>query len=196
MWLDLPWREPLDGDERDLMKRVDADLRAARKADPQLALPWPDWKELLANLGIEDEDVNEHAGDAPATIGYRRHDVVVELSGGWSVDLPGAMVGHWEDDGARYWATDGERAIEFTSLTANDETDSAALLAVAPERHAVIERFAERDRLGRAEAFDDGDVHVVIGLMAHAPHVGIITCKGGDEAWALATWRSLKRVDV
>ena len=30
----------------------------------------------------------------------------------------GAFVGAWEDDGARYWATDGDRAIEFQSLTA------------------------------------------------------------------------------
>lgn len=191
MWLDVPWREPLDGNERELMKRVDADLREARKAN--LELPWPDWKQLLAHIGIEDEDVNERAGDSRATIGYRRHDLIVELSGGWQVSLPGAMVGHWEDDGARYWATDGERAVEFTSLTATDETDSARLLAVAPERYAVLDRLVDGERHGRAEAFDEGVVHVVIGLMACAPHVGILTCKGGDEAWALATWRSLQR---
>jgi len=192
MWRDVPWREPLDGDERALMKRVDEDLRGARKAGIA-DLPWADWKQLLVHLGIEDEDVNEHAGDRPATIGYRRHDLIVELSGGWHVQLPGAMVGHWEDDGARYWATDGERAVEFTSLTANDETDSARLLAVAPEQHAVVDRLVDGERHGRAEAFDEDDVHVVIGLMACAPHVGILTCKGGDVAWALATWRSLQR---
>jgi hypothetical protein len=192
MWAEVPWREPLDADERELMKQVDEDLRAARKADSKLDLPWAAWKELLAHIGIDDEDVTERAGSEVATIGYRRHDLEIELSGGWRVTMSGAMVGHWEDDGERYWATDGDRMIDFSSLTADGQTDSEQLLAVAPEKHAVIARYAEGPQRGRAEAFDDDDVRVVIGLMAHAPHVGILTCKGGDEPWALATWRSLR----
>lgn len=194
MWLEVPWREPLDRDERELMQQVDDDLRAARNADPTLDLPWAAWRELLAHLGIDDEDVTAKAGTQSTTIGYRRHDLDVELSGGWSVCLPGAMVGHWEDDGGSYWATDGDRVVEFTSLTAEGETDSERLLAVAPEKHAVIARYAEGAQRGRAEAFDDDNVHVVVGLMTCAPHVGILTCKGGDESWALATWRSLRQL--
>lgn len=191
--LEVPWREPLDKAERELMTEVDEDLRAARKADETLALPYAEWKELLAHLGIEDDDVNELAGSAQPTLGYRRHDLEVELSGGWQVLLPGSLVGHWEDDGAKYWATDGDRAIEFSSLTAKDETDSAKLLAVAPEHHEVVERLVEDSRHGRAEAFEDGGVPVVIGIMCSAPHVGILTCKGGTRDWALATWRSLRQ---
>jgi hypothetical protein len=192
MSFDVPWREPLDKDERDLMTKVDEDLRAARKADPSLPLPWPEWKELLVHLGIEDDDVNEKAGDRTAVLGYRRHDLEVALSGGWHVVIPGALVGHWEDDGLKYWATDGDRAIEFSSLTAPDEHDSAKLLAVAPERHPVLERIADPSRHGRAEAFEDGGVPVLIGLMCIAPNVGILTVKGGTQDWALATWRSLR----
>ncbi len=194
MWHEVPWREPLDRDERELMEQVDADLRAARKADPNLALPWPAWRELLAHLGIDDEDVTAKAAGERATLGYRRHDLDVELSGGWVVTLPGAMVGHWEEEDGRYWATDGDRAIEFTSLTAPDESDSARLLAVAPEQHDVVARHEDGDMRGRAEAYDDNAHHVVVGLMAKAPHVGILTCRGGTEAWALATWRSLRQV--
>lgn len=194
MWLEVPWREPLDSEERTLMERVDEDLRAARKADPALALPWAAWKELLANLGVDDEDVSAKAASAPAApVGYRRHDLDVELSGGWIVTLPGSMVGHWEGEGEQYWATDGDRAVEFTSLTADGEDDSDRLLAVAPEKHPVIARHSDGAYRGRAEAFDDEEVHVVVGLMTCAPHVGILTCKGGDEAWALATWRSLRQ---
>jgi hypothetical protein len=32
---------------------------------------------------------------------------------------------------------------------------------------------------------------VIVGLTASPPHVGILTIKGGDDDWALATWRSL-----
>jgi hypothetical protein len=195
MWLEVPWREPLDGDERDLMQKVDDDLRAARKADAALALPWAAWKELLANLGIEDEEVSKQAAGAPVVspIGYRRFDLDVELSGGWTVTMPGAMVARWEDDGERYWATDGDRLLDFTSLTAGDEVDPDKLLAVAPEKHHVVARLADGDYRGRAEAFEDDGVPVVVGLMACAPHVGILTCKGGDQDWALATWRSLRQ---
>lgn len=191
MSLEVPWREPLDRTERELMTRVDADLRAARKADPSLALPWPEWNELLVYLGIEDEEVSEQAGDRVPALGYRRHDLEIELSGGWRMVVPGSLVGHWEDDGAKYWATDGDRAVEFSSLTAPDELDSAKLLAVAPERHPVLERIAEPDRHGRAEAYEEDGVPIIIGLMTRAPHVGILTVKGGTQDWALATWRSL-----
>ncbi|HUS26978.1 MAG TPA: hypothetical protein VMZ53_00660 [Kofleriaceae bacterium] len=194
MWLEIPWREPLDREERDLFKQVDEDLRAARKA--KLDVPWRAWQELLRHMGVEDEDVDEKAKDATdPPIGYRRHDLEAELSGGWSVRMSGAMIGHWEDDGARYWATDGDRVLEFTSLTAEEERDTDKLLAVAPEAHPVIARFAEGEQRGRAEAFEDDGVAVVVGLMARAPHVGILTCKGGERDWALATWRSLQHKD-
>src|SRR5206468_1808072 len=88
MWHEVPWREPLDAEERDVVERFQHDADAAG-----LALP-----------------------DEP--VGYRRHDLVLDLSGGWRVRLPGSFVGKWEDDGARYWATDGDRAIEFESMTA------------------------------------------------------------------------------
>ncbi|HSK00841.1 MAG TPA: hypothetical protein VK932_06355, partial [Kofleriaceae bacterium] len=136
------------------------------------------------------------AAEAPPQprIGYRRHPMEIELSGGWSLELSGAFVGRWESDGERWWATDGARVVEFTSLTADGEGDSDRLLAVAPEAHPVVARWSAGEHRGRAEASDDGDIHLVHGLMARAPHVAILTCKGApsDQAWALATWRSLR----
>ncbi len=197
MWHEVAWREPLDDDERDVLERVDADLAAARRAAPELELPWPEWAELLGHLGTDDPhaaDVRARAAGATPRIGYRRHPMEIELSGGWSLELSGAFVGRWEQDGDRWWATDGARAVEFTSLTAGGETDSDRLLAVAPEAHPVIARWERGEHRGRAEVSDDGDIHIVHGLMARAPHVAILTCKGAasDEAWALSTWRSLR----
>lgn len=193
MWHEVPWRAPVDQAERALMKQVDADLRAARAADPGLALPWAEWAELVLHLG-DAERAGELAGRAtgPAVIGYRRFDMVVDL-GGWSITLPGGFVGAWEDGGARYWATDGDRVIELTTLETT-ERDSDQLLDVAPALHPVIARLADGDRRGRAEAYDADGVHVVHGLVASAPHVAILTCKGAerDQPWALATWRSLR----
>ncbi len=197
MWQEVPWREPLDDVERELLARVDGQLAAARAAGIA-DLPYPDWAELLRYLGRDDADalaIYELAGEDPATIGYRRLDMEIALSGGWVVQVPAAFSGRWVDDGARYLASDGDRAIEFTSLTADGETDSDRLLAVAPERHPVLERFAEGARRGRAEVSDEDGVHVVHGLIAQAPDVAILTLKGSaaDEAWALRTWRTLRR---
>jgi hypothetical protein len=203
MWHEVAWREPLDDAERAVLERAGADLAAARRAAPALDLPWLEWAELLDHLGADDEHaalVRERARESTAAapdaprIGYRRHPMEIELSGGWSLELAGSFVGRWEKEGDRWWATDGGRAVEFTSLTAEGETDSDRLLAVAPEAYPVIARVGSGEQRGRAEASDEGDVHIVHGLMARAPHVAILTCKGtvSDEAWALATWRSLR----
>lgn len=197
MWHDVAWREPLDADERETLERVDADLTEARRANRELVLPYAEWAEVLDWLGADDEHaqkIRAKAKGTEPTIGYRRYPMEIELAGGWMLELGGAFVGRYDDDGARWWATDGDRVVELTSFTAEGETDSQRLLDVAPPRHPVIAELAAGAIRGRAEAYDDGDVRVVHGLVASAPHVAILTCKGSraDEDWALATWRSLR----
>jgi hypothetical protein len=194
MWHEVPWRAPLDAAERAAMEAVDADLRAAEAADPGLALPIAEWAELVAQLGDGDRAAAlAERATGPAVIGYRRFDMVLEVAG-WSVTLPGGFVGRWEDDGERYWATDGERVVELTQFETT-EHDPDKLIEIAPSLHPVIERLADGARRGRAEAYDEGRVRVVHGLIADPPHVAILTCKSdaGDEPWALATWRGLRR---
>jgi hypothetical protein len=126
-------------------------------------------------------------------IGYRRFAMEVVLDAGWSVTLPGSFVGAWQDDGARYLATDGARVVEVATVETT-EHDPAKLIDAIAARHPVIELAADGARHARAEAYDEDDVHIVHGLVAAAPHVAIVTCKGklSDEAWGLATWRSLR----
>jgi hypothetical protein len=194
MWHEVPWREPLDDDETALMKRVDGELAAAHRADRELALPWAEWAELAGHLG-DTARAAELAGRAtgPAAIGYRRLDMVLDVAG-WSLTLPGNFVGRWEDDGERYWATDGRRVVELAQFETT-EHDPDRLIDVAPPLHPVIERIADGARRGRAEAYDEDAVRILHGLVAVAPHVAILTCKGAahDEPWALATWRGLRR---
>ena len=198
MWHDIPWRVPLDDAERALMTRADADLRAALRANRDLDMPWPDWAALCDHLDLHTkvaEAVRDRAAGAPAAIGYRRHDLEVDLPGGWRMVHPGAFVGGWEDDDTRYVATDGKRSVSVTTLSAEGEADPNALLDVAPERFEIVARVADGDRRGRAEATMDHDVRVLHGLMAIAPHVAILTvrCAPTDEPWAIATWKSLDR---
>ncbi|HEV7558171.1 MAG TPA: hypothetical protein VGO00_22035 [Kofleriaceae bacterium] len=198
MWLEIPWRDPVDDEERAMMERVHDDLLAARRANPDIDLPWADWAKLLEMLGEQELATKRRvrAGDARPSIGYRRYDMDIELSGGWSVCLPGAFVTAWDEDRERFWGSDGERTVEFTSFSAQGEGDSDRLLAVAPERHPVVERLTDERRRGRVEMYDDFDgVRIAHALMTVAPHVAILTIKGGDDAWALATWRSLQNAD-
>ena len=194
MWHEVPWRAPLDAAERAVMTQVDADLRAARAAAPALALPYAEWAALVGHLG-DPERAHElgRRATGPATIGYRRFAMEVRLDAGWSITLPGAFIGAWQDGGARYVATDGARVVEVTHLETS-EPDSATLLDATPARHPVIELAVTGGRHARAEAYDEGDAHVVHGLVAVAPHAATVTCTGAasDEAWALATWRSLR----
>lgn len=196
MWHEVAWREPLDDAEHALLRRVDDDLRAARKANPALALPYAEWAELLDWLGEGERaaKTRARAGDDPRSppqaIGYRRHPMDVELDG-WTFVLPGAFVAHREDD--RWWATDGDRAIQLVTFAVDEPMSSAELLAVAPETHPVRDRFADERRCARIEAHDEDGIHVLHGIVAQTPHVAIATCKShlADERWALAAWRSL-----
>ncbi|HET9623639.1 MAG TPA: hypothetical protein VFP84_19840, partial [Kofleriaceae bacterium] len=196
MWHEVAWRAPIDKPERALLAKVEADLEAALAADPALDLPYAEWAELADLLGnpARAAGLRAHAS-GPPTIGYRRHDMIAGLGDGWSIRLPGAFVGAWEDNHERYWATDGARAVQVI-LIATTEADSAHLLAVAPPRFPVIAEEAAPDRHARAEATDEPDgTHVVHGIVASAPHVAIFTFRGAaaDHDWALATWRSLRR---
>jgi hypothetical protein len=194
MWHEVAWRPPVDDDERAVIERVDADLVTAREALGDAALPLAEWAELAALLG-DDERAGELRGRAtgPAVIGYRRFDMVVDVGGGWAITLPGAFVGRWEDGGERYWATDGRRVVEVERFETADG-DADWLIDAAPPLHPVIEQLTDGGRRGRAEAHDEDDVQVVHGLVAVAPHVAMVTCRGSadDRAWALATWRSLR----
>jgi hypothetical protein len=195
MWHEVPWREPVDKPERAVMARVDADLTAAHAADPSLDLPYAEWAAIAAFLGEPDRaDELRARATGPATIGYRRFDMTVGLENGWSLRLPGAFVGAWEAENDRYLATDGARAVQVLIIETT-ETDSAQLLAVAPPRYPVIEHTTEPDRHARAEMYTEDHTHVVHGLVAMAPHVAIFTFRGDarDHAWALATWRTLRR---
>lgn len=218
MWQAIAWRPPLDRAEYEALAELHRLLAAAHAADPALALPWPAWRDVIGLLAdaadhldeLADDggdepiapiaiaaplaaEVRRRAGDEPNAIGYRRYDLEVELSGGWSVRMPGSFLGAWTDDDSRYVATDGERALELTTLTASGGISSEELLAVAPTRFPVVETLDRGGHTGRAEVTTDADgTTIVHGIVTAAPDVAILTCRG-DRAWGLATWRTLRR---
>jgi hypothetical protein len=117
MWVDVPWRPPVDDSERLLLSCIDALLASAQGEDPGLALPVTEWMEIRADLRSEGD-----AG-APAVrrgnIGYRRRVTWNALSGGWSLRAPGGFVGRFDEDGT-WSAFDGQRTLWFSSFRVGD----------------------------------------------------------------------------
>ncbi|HEY4181195.1 MAG TPA: hypothetical protein VGM90_30330 [Kofleriaceae bacterium] len=194
MWLRCPWREPLDTEERDVMMSIDGALRAAKKLDPALPIPYAEWAQVRTYLGADKDRVAnlvEKAAGAEATIGYRRFALEVEVDS-WRLDVPGCFVANDEEE--KYWATDGDRLVELVTITTDGAQSSQELLDIAPPKHPVVERMDDSERRGRVEIEADGDVKVLHGIMASTPHVALLTCKSntGDIEWARDVWRSLR----
>jgi hypothetical protein len=117
MWVDVPWRSPVDDSERDLLARIDALLATARREEPGLELPLTEWAEIRRDLGLASD------GKLPAAssgrVGYRRREVWNALTGGWSLRAPGAFVGSFEEDGT-WSAFDGRLTLLFSSFGVKD----------------------------------------------------------------------------
>jgi hypothetical protein len=109
LWMDVHWRPPHD-DEREEIARTIACFDRAKELDPRLSFPDAEIAELRRLLEVEYADPPEEQ-----RIGYRRRDWRRELTGGWSVVVPGFFFDRWEDDDTTivYWY--GEREVWGTT---------------------------------------------------------------------------------
>jgi hypothetical protein len=217
MWRDVRWRTPLTDEEGRLQMDVHLDLALAYRLDPSLAYPWREWVELLeaieAHFGyIEmagddlEAEVRRRAsaigpGASTSMIGYRRRPVRVDLTDGWSIEVPGEMAEEWDDEGL-WIARDAGRAVFFKSysLTQEDGTrpPAAEILdgLTLPDGQRLDHR--DEDVIGRAVLTPpDGDEDPGWQLIGHnVVDGGLAACNiiFGDpdqREWAIATWKSL-----
>ncbi len=215
MWRDVRWRDPRAEDEGRLLMDVHLDLARAYRLDPALDYPWPEWAELIGpieshfgylemsgdNLETEIHRRARAVGASVPRIGYRRRPVRVELTDGWSIEIPGEMAEEWDDE--ELWiARDEGRAVFFKSYSVTRDDGEAPPAAeildglTLPDGRAVDHR--EGPVTGRAVLTSpDGDEdpgwqlighHVVDGGLAAC---NIIFGEADDCDWAIATWRSL-----
>ena len=200
LWNRIPWRPPLDEDEERLMRETLELLRAAHEAEPDRPLPWAAWVEL-ARL-VDDAvptDVTEAAErDESPPIGYRRHDVVAALPGGWSVRVPGSLAAGVDEEGA-WVAHDVSRSVYASVLsTGGQPVDLSDLEPEEGEEHAHDDEGARRRAWAAVEQEAEGPELVLRGVAASGDSVATITitCEPADEQWALGVWRSLRRADA
>lgn len=210
MWTDVRFRPPATDEERGMLESIDRDLEQAYRLKPDLEIPWHEWAETLALLGKESLIATRaqlKASTRPSTepIGYRRHDVVAHLSGGFSVRLPGSFAERWDERGT-FSAWEGAQSFWFTSLTATFTSQAApssreALAGLAPLGGDVFEE--EDAGLLRRASFGVGEdegrtVHELRAHIAYGAQVAIATIcfeHDADRAWALNTFRSILRTE-
>jgi hypothetical protein len=220
MWRDVRWREPLTEDEGRLLMDVHLDLARAFRLDPSPDYPWREWRDLMEYIevhfgyletGSDGDDLEAEvrrraaAIDVEASlplIGYRRRPVRVDLTDGWSIEVPGEMTEEWDEEGL-WTARDADRAVFFKSYGLSTEDGGQ------PEAREILESLTlpEGRRLehgnegpiGQAvvaphEPADDGAWQ----LTAHnAIDGGLAVCNiifrdPAERNWAVATWRTLR----
>ena len=214
IWTEVRWRKPLNEEEGDLLMDVHLDLSHAYARDPSLPYPWREWAELMdlvegyfGYVATDGEDlepiVRRQAAQEFSTplIGYRRRPVQVELTGGWSIEVPGEMAEEWDEEGT-WTAWDGSRTIWFSSFSLTDEDGSK------PSAGEVLEtaELPDGDRLEyQGERVmgiavftpheEDGvNVWQLSGRSAVAGALGVCSVFVPDPAdrnWALEIWKSL-----
>lgn len=219
MWQEVRWRPPLNEDETQLLSEVHQDLERAYHLEPARDLPWREWAEILdyleAGQGFIDFRQGEEladiirkeaalAEDGPR-IGYRRAPVVVTLSGGWSVKVPGDFAEEWDEEGENWSAWHGGKTVWFSSLTFQAREGEQTPSAQETLEHSPLpdgEKFYEHVAdpvYGEAVLLpfrEEGEQ--LWQLRGHsAIPGGLALCniffrERDDLAWALATWRSVR----
>jgi hypothetical protein len=204
MWTQAVWR-PASG-ERDLklLRRIDHALERAFLLDESQDWPWREWEEVRRCAGIRnhlDSRILAEAGKVAhfsPLVGYRRHDVVHRLWGGWSIRLPGEFVA-WTDEEA-WRASDGTRAVHLSLFQCTDESGGPGNSAFAFEGSEIAWTYVEETPGMSSKAYlkepANGEGHYHLhGLASVVGQFATLTIKFDDpedQAWALAAWRSLR----
>jgi hypothetical protein len=205
MWRDVRWRRPLLDSETELLAGIAACLERAYRRDASLNYPWLEWHEILAYLEQDSPlaaEVARQAGSEPQRqrIGYRRHEVIVDLASPWSIRIPGSFAETWEGDTWSAW--DPPRTVWFTSYTFNDESRPTPSAAEALRLPGTLEgdplEFRRGSLLGQAvlkRTEEDGQEYWLLSARSAVPGA-LALCTVcfddlADRQWAIDTWHSL-----
>ena len=205
VWTHVRWRPPILESERAVLRAVATDLESAWREDPALAYPWLEWQEVLGYLGVGGtiaDEVHrrvESARRAPA-LGYRRGEVRVSLTGGWTIRVPGSLAEGLDNDGT-WHGWDYRRHVVFRSIGASGADAAmpqpeALLDGTARENDASLELSGGpvRGRATIAARADGGGGGELTSLCAVPGRVAIVTIgftDSEDRDWAIETWRSI-----
>lgn len=223
LWCDFPWRAPLTEAEGELADQISNDLASAFKLDPAAELPWDEWLEVLEAIRADEEGFTvtladpmlsielwkrahppDHSRTGPR-VGYRRFPVRVQLSSGWSIEVPGEFTREWAEKGI-WTAWDRTRSVWFhcLGLTNYDGDHASTEQALDLGRKSlptgdVIPPFERNGVAGEAvygSTDENGRTVYRLGGIAAVPGQ-LVTCNAyftdpADREWAVRVWESLR----
>jgi len=198
-WMELPWHVPATKHEKAMYQlTVDAFARA-RELDPTSDLPHAEIAEIESLL--EDNDCNR--APRPTGLGFQRGTMRRQLTGGWSVELPGYYYQGNEEDCTTilFWFGDRVMRGSSASYSGDDETLTNLAEVLVREtmakyegggRTAVIEGDDRFGWIYEAEAQDD-DTEAPYwnaqALIGSGNNIGLLTVSYSDRerdwGWAL-----------
>jgi hypothetical protein len=203
IWADVRWRFPVNNHERQTLSYVADSLKTAYELDATLTYPWAEWSEILRYLDrIDDEHqfVHDRAGTTQPTMGYRRHDVTVQLPGNWWVSVPGSFGDFQPDENHNYFALDPPREVWVTSYTFKGDLPAllqsqrdeirkkeSVLVHEAQNYIAWAEIKSQADK-GK-EWFTLTSSNVGLGNRAVCT---VVFMNPEDRDWAIRVWKSLQ----
>jgi hypothetical protein len=209
LWLEVRWRPPIGPAETAMVDDVLATLRRAYPLEPDLAWPWPEWRELLGLRGQPDPatlQLIERAmprvagaggagGTGAGSIGYRRRPVTI-VHEGWALEVPGSFTGTRTDE--EWSGGESGRTITLAGTPTQMSADQFLREVAGHLGHDALEHEDGEIR-GRARLTSDAssgiEVATVEGYSAVRGRGAAIRIEIDDPQdwkWALDTWRSLR----
>lgn len=204
-WTRLPWHVPANDDEQTQYQLTLDAFAKARELDPSIKLPDATIAEIKAILADEDRARIPE----PSGIGFRRGMMMQQLTGDWSLELPGYYYQDEEDDGSTIVFRFGEWVVRTSSMsfTSDDKTitgrgaevvrnemekydgDGRTALIETGERFGWICEIEDKDE-------DTGEPYWnARGIIGLGNNLCIVTCsyvdREGDWDWALKVIRSV-----
>jgi hypothetical protein len=204
MWTDVRWRRPANDSERRVLQDVVNSLNIANKLDPSLDYPWAEWAELLALLNESNGEMDwvRARAKGPPTIGYRRRNVTVSLSGGWQMRLPGSFGDFLEDEEHNQYALDPPKEIWFTSYSFTAASPSQMfesmrqkILAERPEFLFEREDYVAKAKLQEKKRSTDEKYFLLSSSHVCPSQRAVCTIvfnQSEERDWALEVWRSIQ----
>ena len=219
LWQVMRWRPPVTDEEAELVMDVHLDLERAFHLDPNVNMPWREWREIIEYLTeyfgyaeFQNEDTQEDEiivraskvnGQAPL-IGYRRGRVNVTLSGGWSLTIPGSFAEAWDENGESWTAWLGGRKLVFKPWSVcgpNDEALGPQEILDSlpwPTGSSLIDH-EDGELLGRAvfapteeEGEQGWQLKACTAAAGKFAECNVYVESESDLDWALETWKSLR----
>jgi len=197
LWAHAVWRPARDEAEQRMWERINAGLEKAWAMDPGGEdWPWREWRELRELGGIRgdlDAEIERRASgvaeDRPR-MGFRRHEVVHRLMGGWSIRLPGSMA--VQTEGRTWQAVGAERAVMlalFERAGAGSAAEGDVHWTYVEESPGHSARALLEEPAGEIELYQ---LHGLVEAGSQGATVTVVFAGVGDLDWALGVWRSVR----